>query len=147
MNRLVEVQLLLGELGRYQHMGERFRRGGGGMSTTTAMLLLAALAVVLVAVVWISKSIDARQRKGYCSPRALFRELCHAHGLDRAGRSLLRKVARYHQLDHPASIFVEPTLFDPKDVGPGLAAKGGELESLRDRLFGTRLKSEKTVTG
>ena len=147
MNRLTEIPLLVGELGRYQHLGQRFRSGGGGLNTTTAVLLGAAVAILLVLAVLISRRIDARQRKGYCSPRALFRELCRAHELDRSGRHLLRRLVRFHQLGVPARIFVEPKLFDPEDVSPALAARRGELESLRDRIFGARLrlKAKKTA--
>ena len=141
MNRLIEITPLLGEVARHHQMGERFRRGGEGINPMTAVLLSAALAVLLVAIVWISKTIDARQRKGYCSPRALFRELCSAHRLNRSSRHLLRRLARHHQLADPASVFVEPKLFDLEDAGSMPAARRDELISLRDRIFGTRLKT------
>ncbi len=88
--------------------GERARWGIDDY--VVAALLVAAVAIA----VWIlSRQAALLERRRHTnSPRALFRQLCRAHGLKFGNRRLLWQLARYHRLEHPARLFVEPDRFE-----------------------------------
>jgi len=116
-------------------MQERF---GGPQSRfelddlVTGLLLLGACSL---GIFLLSRFANQDRRRSFNRPRALFRELCKAHGLDFASRRLLARLARSQKLKHPARLFLEPARFEPPNLSPELAAKAAELRALRDRLF------------
>lgn len=69
------------------------------------------------------------------SKRALFSELCRAHGLNASSRRLLKRLAAARRLSHAATLFVEPQYFDTSDMSPALQAAMDELQRLRDQIF------------
>jgi hypothetical protein len=96
------------------------------LGIAAAALLAAGGAVALV----------RRLRKRAChDPQRLFRDLCRAHRLGWRDVQLLRKLARFEQVDPPARLFVEPRRFQPS-VAEQLACTPQDLTRLRQRLFG-----------
>jgi hypothetical protein len=69
------------------------------------------------------------------SPWRLFRELCAAHRLHPGERSLLKRLAIERKLPHPATLFVEPGLWDCHELGSQWQQQAERLGSLRERLF------------
>lgn len=68
-------------------------------------------------------------------PQKLFRELSQAHKLDRGGQRLLRELADAFQLDQPAEIFLQPALFEARQIPQHLQAEQERLAELYQRLF------------
>jgi hypothetical protein len=68
-------------------------------------------------------------------PKKLFRELCAAHGLDRASQRLLARLAHVWQYPQPAQVFVTPTAFEPERLPAAMQRKAAELKRLRELLF------------
>ena len=68
-------------------------------------------------------------------PQKLFRELSQAHKLDRGGQRLLRELADAFQLDQPADIFLQPALFEARQIPQHLQAEQERLAELYQRLF------------
>lgn len=85
------------------------------------------------------------QRTRYDSPKALFQELCKAHGLDRGQRTLLIEVARWQRLRQPGRLFLERHRFDPANLSDELRGRLGELHPLRDFLFGVPSQAAETI--
>ena len=65
---------------------------------------------------------------GYNEPRALFGELCRAHGLRWKQRRVLKQLAREHKLSNADEIFLRPDLF-------GGGRGKSQAERLRQVLF------------
>lgn len=111
--------------GRFDH--ERPTYGLGQILLVLAAGLVAiALAVVLL-------RLCRRFRTN--SSRALFRELCRAHGLNQSSRRALKRLATARGLKNCAVLFVEPRYFETTDLPPALKAAGTEIKLLHDRLF------------
>jgi hypothetical protein len=92
--------------------------------------------VVVVAVSsWLALRWLKYERKNRHSPWRLFRELCAAHQLNAGERSLLRRLAVDRQLPQPATLFVEPSLWDCHELGSEWRQQADRLRSLRERLF------------
>jgi len=125
---------LLAQMSRWQRLGDGLR--GPGTRIELSEVLSFGLGLVLVGViVWIvfywRKRNDMSQR---CDdPRKLFRELCQHHGLNRADRRLLQKLAAIKQLRQPAELFVTPSVFDLAELPVDLDEQ--KLHALRTRLF------------
>lgn len=71
------------------------------------VLILAVIGICLMA----SRFVAAHQRRRGSSPRRLFKELCRAHGLTWRERQMLVRLAAWHGLAHPMTLFVEPKRF------------------------------------
>jgi hypothetical protein len=69
------------------------------------------------------------------SKRALFSDLCRAHGLNAFSRRLLKRLAAGCGLTDAATLFVEPRHFESNDLPRALQAVKGELQCLRDRIY------------
>ncbi len=127
--------ILLAQQDRIADLGRNFR--GANAELSYKDLLLASFIVIGVAalVALLKRLSRDTPRRAINSPRRLFRDLCRLHGLDRASRGLLRRLARQQQLDHPARLFVEPERFDPCNLGP-LANQARRYQAIHQRLFG-----------
>lgn len=110
-----------------------------------SLLALVLLLIGVVVVVWgASRWFQIRERRKRHSPRALFRELCRAHGLSARDRHVLWQLGCRHFVNQPAAIFVAPQYFEPQYFEPQYAAQGAvgcstdaaELQRLRQQLFG-----------
>ena len=105
----------------FQNMGNRFRRGGGSSMNSSSILIMLLVVVLIVVLVWVlSRVLNKLERRGYNSPRSLFRELCQVHHLDFKQRRTLRRLARSQRLAHPARLFLEPDRFDVNRLSPVL---------------------------
>ena len=128
--------------------GARWRSMGGNLrgrraqfdSGDLAILGLVLVGVVLALVLLSRFSSRKSGGKSYNSPRALFRSLAKAHGLNRVSRRLLQRVARWQRLAHPARLFLEPSRFDPVNLSPKLRAQLTEIHALRDQIFAARIE-------
>ncbi len=134
------VLLLLADDNRFQSMGRQFRRGGSTLDLGQLLIWVTVLVLLVAAASLISNRMARRQKPGYRSSRRLFHDLCRAHGLDQKKRMLLRQMARYQRLQQPARLFLEPERFDAANLGSVLAARRGEIQRMRDIVFGKRLK-------
>lgn len=118
--------------------GMRNRFSGRGAKLDTADIVVGVLVLLGIAAgIALLSYLVSRQdkRRGFNSPRALFRELCKAHGLARSSRRLLRQLARWQRLSHPARIFLEPERFDPANLSPRLRAQIDDVRQVRDQIF------------
>ena len=115
-----------------RNMGHRFQADEAQLGQRDLFTLLGIVAAVVVTIL-VLKRLTPRdeQRRASNSPRALFRELCRVHNLDRQSRGLLKRLAAFRGLASPAELFLHPEMFwtDAEGVTEDLAR-------LADRLFG-----------
>jgi hypothetical protein len=111
--------------GRFDHERPTFDLG--------LILLLLTAAVVVLAIWLVLPRWGSRFRAN--GPRALFHELCRAHGLGASSRRLLKRLAAARAMANPAELFVEPGHFEKEDLPPALQSEKLALERLRDQLF------------
>jgi hypothetical protein len=105
------------------------------LGTVLSCLLVAA--AFFIAIGLLSRWAAPKERTGsYRSPRALFRALCRAHGLDGSQRRLLQRLARSRQLPQPAALFVEPECFSASTLSPELQGQNAALQTLYATIFG-----------
>jgi hypothetical protein len=127
---------------RWRSMSSGFRGSRARFDSGDVVTGLLLLAGVALGVFVLSRLLSRQERqRAYNRPRALFRSLCKAHGLDRSSRQLLRQVARWQRLAQPARLFLEPNRFEPAALSPRLRAKGALLARLRDRIFAVSAES------
>ena len=101
----------------------------------TALLAVLGGMVVLALLAWaFSVWQKRREARVLNSPRALFRELCSAHGLIRADRDLLYEIAQWHEIADPVQLFVEPHRFHAAEMHTALDCES-EAKELHSRLF------------
>jgi hypothetical protein len=112
----------------------RLRSNSNYSSILAAVALLGA--VVLVAWLLARWFQALEQRREHC-PRALFRELARAHGLNSAERNLLLRLAAQQTSNNPAAIFVEPQHFDVSRLGAAFDGEAARVQALREKLFGS----------
>ncbi|MFV1964785.1 MAG: hypothetical protein ACC628_05140 [Pirellulaceae bacterium] len=133
---LIGHGILLGDQGRFVHMGRHFQRGGSTLETEDLLVLFGVLCV-LVVVVWLfSRYLALHEKQGRNSPRRIFRELCRAHRLGWADRQLMRQLARWHRLPSPSLLFLDAPRFEVRALGPAFARRARQLTAIRERLFG-----------
>jgi hypothetical protein len=101
--------------------------------------LVALGAIVIIAIAWfVLRWVARRERRITHSPWCLFKELCTTHELTPRERQLLTRLAQHHRLEQPATLFVEPTWWEPQQLGPAWSKCLTELDRLRKRLFAVR---------
>ena len=116
----------------------------------TPLNLMALVAVLggMVALVFVAWAFSAwqKRREGRVlnSPRALFRELCGAHGLIRADRDLLYEIAQWHEIADPVQLFVEPQRFHAAEMHTALDCES-EARELHSRLFAVEAAAEQAA--
>lgn len=129
--------LLLAERSLFRDMGSGFRDKRENMDGTDLLMWMLLVVGVFVVIGIIAHFVARRdKRELYNSPRALFRQLCKAHGLEHASRALLKRMARQQQLAQPARLFLEPERFGVENLSPELAAQQAAIAALKQRLFG-----------
>ena len=126
---------LIAGQGRFVHMGRRFRRGGSNVDPVDLLMVLFFCALAGFAIWGLAQYAAYRQRRGINNQRALFRELCRAHGVDWSGRRMLWRLARQHRLTRPADLFVDPRQLDPPGESGSVSADGVGYARWRQRLF------------
>lgn len=134
MNALTHGWWLLADDARWRAFGSAFRGERARIQTSDVLAILGIIALVAV-IVWGLSWLLMRsegERRAY-SPRKLFAQLCRAHGLDRAQRRLLKRLARHHGLTMPAQLFVEPHRFE--GLESVLVDQRDALATLRATLF------------
>lgn len=137
MNTFACRMLLLADRSTiFRDMGSGFREKRESFDPTDLLWWL-FVAVVVIAVFGVVARILANQDKHrlYNSPRALFRALCQAHGLDRTDRGLLKQIASSQRLSTPARLFLEPERFEPSMLVADLRSHREAILVLRNRLF------------
>jgi hypothetical protein len=127
--------VLLADFEVVKSMSNRFH-GRQAQLHTSDLLMGLGLFVIVALAAWALSRLTRRgdDRQQYNNPRSLFRELCQAHDIDRAGRALLQKVARSQNLS-PAQLFLEPDRWQAEALDPLLAPYEDECRALYERLF------------
>jgi hypothetical protein len=129
-------RLPLADMEVFRSMGSRFNPKRVRLDGSDLAIWICIIAGVTLVVFVLSKLLSRQERiRRYSSPRGLFRELCKAHGLDRAERRLLMRLANHHQLEHPARMFLEDERFGLESLSGELRGQGSEIVRLHDRLF------------
>ena len=133
---MIRSIILLGDFDVVRNMGHRFHGKEAQLGMDDLFIGLAILLAVIT-LAWILSRFARRQdiHVRSNSPRALFRELCAAHNLERQDRGLLKRLAKHHQLAHPAMLFLEAARFEPAAIPAGMASQTARVEKLRERLF------------
>ncbi len=129
---------LLAENSRFAHMGNRVKDSKTDLDLTGLFAVLGGLLVLVVLGWGISYWRARRESRVVNSPRALFRELCSAHGMSRAERDLLHEIAQWHNLADPVQLFIEPERFQPAEMHEALNCEA-EATELQNRLFTAEL--------
>lgn len=138
--------IMLADGARWESMGSGFRGRSARLDRDDLISGVLLLVGVCVAIAMLKHMLDRHERRqGYNSPRALFRALCKAHGLDGASRRLLRQMANCQGLQHRSRLFLEPDRFDAGRLSPPLQARAEEVIALRDRLFGKAMLGERAT--
>lgn len=93
---------------------------------------------VAIPLLWVALACWDKWRKKLIrngdSPKTLFLELCLAHKLNRAERSLLQRAAGAKRLKQAALIFVDPTILGKLSASKSAEASG--YRQLAKKLFG-----------
>lgn len=101
--------------------------------------IIAASAAGIVLVVWCVKAwLRYRRQRTTHSPWLLFQELCAAHELSYAERSVAKHLAKELRLEQPGVLFVEPAWWESERLPATLRPQLASLEKLRKRLFMVR---------
>ena len=127
---------LWADMSKFRNMGSQFR-GPRAQVETDEIITGAILMLGLVVVIYILWRLASRhERQGaYDSPRRLFQQLCKAHALDRPRRGLLKRMARWYRLAHPAQLFLESDRFEAANLGPEFVGEMAAVAQLRQVLF------------
>lgn len=120
-------------------LASRFQRDRGGIALDRMLIGLLVIGVIVLSVWLFAMYYNWRENNNKRSPSGLFRQLCQAHKLDFRSSRLLRKLATWHKLTHPARLFLEPERFDAAKLSPVLKQQQATLERLRNHIFGKQL--------
>jgi hypothetical protein len=134
--------LIFAQRSGIDEMSEGFRGRARMDSTHLVAILLGLAAVVLV--VWLLSYFSGSRRRpaAYHSPGRLFLAIAKGHRLSWRETWLLWRVARWHRLEDPARLFLEPDRFDRENLGASLMRHAARLQSLRGRLFAGLVRPE-----
>lgn len=125
--------------------GRRSQNFEAGTDVIGLLIVLAAM-LLLACLAWgFSYWQKRRALRVMDSPRALFKELCAAHGLHRADRELLYEIAQWHAVADPVQLFFEPQRFQPKEMHEALDCEL-EAEELQTRLFAVESAEAKAAS-
>jgi hypothetical protein len=108
-----------------------------GMTTRDLLIFAgigAAIGLVVLGLTLIGRALGWWNRH---SSAVLFRELCNAHQLGRAERTLLYALVRGQKLDDPTLIFVLPERLDEQALPEKLRSRSTEIGKLRAQIFGS----------
>lgn len=127
---------LLAQMSRWQRLGDGLRSSRSRIELADLLPYAIGAAVIGLGIWGAMQWIKRNDTSLPCDdPWKLFRELCHAHGLDGSSQRLLRKLAETRQLQQPAEVFLTPSVFDTSKLPPALQSQSQQLRNLRARLF------------
>jgi len=126
----IDIESLLRGLGS-EFTGSRAKLGWQDGATIAGVIV--AVVIVVFALTRYLRRHDRHQKSNH--PGHLFLELCKTHGIDSRGRKALAKLAKFHRLEHPSRLFLEPERFDKSLNQPQLAPYAIKLTELRAMLF------------
>jgi hypothetical protein len=114
--------------GRFDH---------GKSNGTEELIVLAGITALLLLIAMASRIYLHRSQRTFASDNSarLFRELASAHGLNRAARRLLHRLALARGVANPALLFVEPQHFESQGLPAEMQDSAAELRQLRAKLF------------
>lgn len=117
-------------------MGSRFREGGTALEPANLLIFLAVVSAIAVALWLVSRFFQRDRDQPYHGPRRLFLRLCREHQLNASERWLLWRLAQAHELQQPASVFVDRRHFETEALPQSWRNEEQRLGQLRERLFG-----------
>jgi hypothetical protein len=121
-------------LAAVESVGRPFGRGAGASLGEYWYLVVA---IADIALLWAGLRWWERNRRranpAEPTPRSLFLDLCAAHRLSEAERALLERAAARRRLEHPAVLFVVPSLL--RDAAAVDAANATAFARLEAKLF------------
>jgi hypothetical protein len=136
MNALLLGALLLGQISKWQRLGDEFRRTGPRLELVDLLPAAIVLALVVVGIVVAVKFYKRSDFSKPCDdPGKMFRQLCAAHKLNLGSRRLLLQLAAAREMAHPAVVFVTPTAFHCGGLPPNLQREEARLAQLAAHLF------------
>jgi len=131
-----ENLVLLARVSRFRAMGSGLRGRRARVDTGDVLTIAFVFVILILGAVILSRFVASREDgRSFSSPGALFRALMKAHGIDRPGRRLFRRLARWHRLSQPGQLFVDLARFDLASLSPKLQKDGPAITALRNRLF------------
>ncbi|MBW3597150.1 MAG: hypothetical protein KY475_07730 [Planctomycetes bacterium] len=126
---------LLAQADGFRHMGKRFQPGGTTFDWKEAAIAAAVLIGPIILILAGTRFQRWRVERRRHSPHALFKELCHAHGLSRGDRRFLSRLARQRQLPQPSLVFVDSQYLDAQQTAAA-GERSEDAERLYMQLFG-----------
>ena len=136
MYSIASPLVLFAQENRLSQASEQFRHTKGTFTLEDLVLGVGLFLAAGFGLYLLSKLISRRERRQtYYHPRKLFDELCTAHALNRSDRRVLLDLARFHDLDDPGRLFLEPDRFDKSHLDEELLERASELFAIRDTLF------------
>jgi hypothetical protein len=141
MSRWYDIALLFANRSGLDEFAGRAADGVRGdrvsMDATRLVTILVGLAAVIL-VLWLSSHFSEQRRRptAFHSPWRLFLTLARAHRLSWMDVLLLWRLSRFHRLEDPARLFLEPERFEREGLSRPLARHAARLQSIRSRLFG-----------
>lgn len=134
---IIEPFFLLARTRDLRDMSEGFRSVGYEDKAFETIAAAAVIITISVTLILVGRYFRRFERlKTYDSPPELFRELCRVHRIDWANRRLLKRLAAEWEMTSPALLFIEPERFNAARLPEHWHEKTGQLEALRQRLFG-----------
>ena len=128
--------ILLGQIEKWQQMGRDFRADRPKLDPTILIACSGILLAIVCGIWFLSRLLKGEDgRRLFNSPRQLFRNLCGQHELSRTECRLLKQIARFQNIEQPASLFLQPEAFDIAARHPEFAQQMSLLRKLRARLF------------
>lgn len=102
------------------------------------LVAVAVAAIVISLAYWLLRRWrQSRAQRLQNSPAHLLQELCTRHGLGGPAQRLLAVLAREQKLEHPATLFVDPRLWEANRLGATGKRHAAQLDRLRGQIFGT----------
>ena len=127
---------LLAQLSRWQRLGDGLRHSRSTVELADLVPYLIAAIVIGMGAWAVRYWIRRNDTSLVCNdPCKLFRELCLAHNLSSTDQRLLRKLGDASNLQHPADVFLTPSVFEQSNLPPALQPQQRAVQSLQKRLF------------
>lgn len=119
----------------FRDMGSGFREKRETFDPSDFLVWIAVIVGICAVLAWLSRILAQDKHQIFNSPRSLFNALSKAHGLDRQQRTLLKQIAKHHNISPTARLFLEPEWFDLESLSPALREREPAIESIRALLF------------
>jgi hypothetical protein len=135
MNQI--IFLLFAAAGKAGQPGDKVAAEGGGFEWP-GLVVVAVAAILISLAYWLLRRWRmARAQQLQNSPAHLLQELCVRHGLGGPAQRLLAVLAREQMLEHPATLFVDPRMWEASRLGATGKHHAAQLDRLRGQIFGT----------